>query len=118
MAYSPPSGPIAIASIRFTGAEEEFRHLARRRQRVAVGCHHVKGHAFDAELDEERGADVADAPELHFPGPDLHNRIDLPVDRDDFGPLPDLYVLDEEEPFRQVPQHGKKSIRPVNDESA
>jgi len=35
---------------------------------VAIGGEDVKRHAFDAELEERRGADVADAPELHLSG--------------------------------------------------
>jgi len=84
---------------------------------VAVGGEDVKRHAFDAELEKRRGADVADAPELHLPGADRHQRLDLAVDRDDFV-FAQLGVLDEEEAFRQAREHRKKLLRAVDHESA
>src|SRR5712692_10591326 len=84
---------------------------------MAIGGEDVQGHAFDAELEERLGADVAYAPELHLAGADRYHRIDLAVDGEDFV-LARLGVLDEEEAFRQAPEHGKKLLRAVDDETA
>src|SRR6266852_4812016 len=84
---------------------------------MAIGGEDVQGHAFDAELEERLGADVAYAPELQLAGADRYHRIDLAIDGEDFV-LAQLGVLDEEEAFRQAPDYGKKLLRAVDDETA
>ena len=78
-AYSPGSGPTAIASIRSPGPTKDSVTFCG----CVSGWHpspRHKGHALDTEFDEERGADMPDAPELHLTWPNLHHRVDLAID--------------------------------------
>src|SRR6267378_7566666 len=84
---------------------------------MAIGGEDVQGHAFDAELEERLGADVADAPELHLAGADRYQRIDLAIDGQDLV-LAQLGVLDQEEAFRQAPEDRKEMMRAVDDQTA
>jgi len=85
---------------------------------MTINRHDVEWHALDVELDEERGADVGDPPELHLARPDLHYRVHLAIDRDDFAIAARLGMLDEEESLRQAPHDREESLEAVDDEPA
>ena len=70
------------------------------------------------ELDEERGADIGDAPELHLARPDLHDGVQLAIDRDDLAIAARLGMLDEEEPLRQASHDREERLEAVDDEPA
>src|SRR5258708_27691508 len=84
---------------------------------MAIGGEEVQGHAFDAELEERLGADVADAPELHLAGAHRYHWIDLAIDGEDLV-LAQLGVFDQEDSVRQAPKHRKELLRAVDDQAA
>jgi hypothetical protein len=75
---------------------------------MTVRCCDIKWHPVALKRKEERGTDIGDPPELHFPGANLDHRVQLAIDRDDFAPTAGLDVLDQEEPFRQVIEERKQ----------
>jgi hypothetical protein len=84
---------------------------------VTIGGDDVEWHPVDAELDEQRGADMGDAPKLHLSRPDRHDRIDLPIYGDNFSPGM-LHMLDEQESLRQVSQDREVLFGAIDDDSA
>jgi len=85
---------------------------------MTVGRKDVKRHPLDTKFDEQRSADMGDAPELQLAGADLHAGIQLAIDRDDPVTFAEFDMLDEEKSLGQALQERKELLRVVNDKTA
>jgi hypothetical protein len=72
MTHSPAAGPITMASR--SEAEKHLVDFARLRQRMPVGRDHVERHPLYLQREKQGGANIGNAPELHFSGADVHQR--------------------------------------------
>src|SRR3569833_1435628 len=98
-------------------SEKEVVHAFRTRQCVTIRSEHIQRQAIDAQLHEERGTDVSDAPELNLPRSNWDDRIELTVDCDDLL-LGNLSMLYQQKPLGQIRNERKVAFESLYNESA